>query len=56
MIKGSKSIKYLGITMNEELEPGDVIQHAVKKGFTVFGKFKWILSKSDQYDGKEDDL
>lgn len=45
VIKGKKSIKYLGITVNEELEPGDAIHHAVKKGFTVYGKMKWILTK-----------
>lgn len=45
VIKGNKSIKYLGITVNEELEPDDAIQHAVKKGFTVYGKMKWILKK-----------
>lgn len=45
MVKAKSNINYLGITINEELEPNDAISHAVKRGFTAYGKLKGILRK-----------
>lgn len=35
-IRASSTIKYLGITINEDLKPNDAINHAVNKGFAVY--------------------
>lgn len=47
VVQASKSIKYLGITINEQLKPTEAIANAVRKGYTIYGKMKWILRKKE---------
>lgn len=44
-IECKKSLKYLGIHINEEKTCNDVIEHAVKKSRAAFGKVGWLIKK-----------
>lgn len=44
-IRARDTMKYLGIKINDDLNPKDAIDHAVSKAFAVFGKMKWLLRK-----------